>query len=160
TRGRVKVLDFGLARPVEPDSEISRSGQVLGTPAYMAPEQGKGLKVDARADLFSLGCVLYLALTGRQPFRGPTVMATLAAVLTELQPDPAALVPGLPRALRGLLGRLLAKDARQRPPSAAAVAAELAEIEQALTRPAVAEALPVADAPDPWADIDADATEL
>ncbi|HKB35548.1 MAG TPA: serine/threonine-protein kinase, partial [Gemmataceae bacterium] len=157
TRGRVKVLDFGLARPVEGDSDISRSGQVVGTPSYMAPEQARGLPVDARADLFALGCVLYHALTGRQPFRGPTAMATLADVLTEMPPDPATLVPSLPAALRDLLGRLLAKDPQHRPASAAEVARELAAIAWQVT-PTLTEAAPVAVEANPFADIDT--TEL
>src|SRR5262249_3534929 len=61
---RVKILDFGLARPVVGDVRLTRSGTILGTPAYMAPEQARGEEVDARADLFSLGCVLYHLATG------------------------------------------------------------------------------------------------
>src|SRR5262249_7808032 len=70
--GRVKILDFGLARPVEESSRLTRLGAVVGTPLYMAPEQARCARIDGRADLFSLGCVLYLLCTGRLPWEaGP-----------------------------------------------------------------------------------------
>ena len=90
--GRAKLLDFGLARDARPDREgrehLTRTGAVVGTPAFMAPEQARGKPLDARADLFSLGCVLYRAVTGRLPFRGPGTMDTLLALATETPPAP------------------------------------------------------------------------
>lgn len=81
--GRVKILDFGLARPAAADSTITQSGMIVGTPAYMAPEQATGQPLDGRADLFSLGVVLYRLCSGRLPWKGETAMGTLMAVATE-----------------------------------------------------------------------------
>src|SRR5207248_3105005 len=86
-RYRVKVLDFGLALPVADDVRLTGSGTTLGTPAYVAPEQARGEAVDARADLFSLGCVLYRLCTGALPFPGKTTLAVFAA-LAEDNPRP------------------------------------------------------------------------
>lgn len=121
-RGRTKVLDFGLARPVGTESELTNTGAVVGTPAYMSPEQARGLKVDHRTDLFSLGSVLYRLCTGRNPFRGPTVMAVLMALGTEEPPPVRELNPDVPEALAGLIHRLLAKNPDDRPQTAAEVA--------------------------------------
>ncbi|MBA4067765.1 MAG: hypothetical protein C0501_29520 [Isosphaera sp.] len=134
--GRVKLLDFGLAKPVSPDdsdgeeAQLTRTGAVLGTPAYMSPEQARGEKVDHRTDLFSLGAVLYRLCTGRLPFQGPTAMAILTALATETPPAVRALNPDVPPALADLVHRLLAKDAAHRPASAAEVAKELARVER------------------------------
>jgi WD40 repeat protein len=127
-RWRAKVLDFGLACRVEGDG-LSHRGVILGTPAYMAPEQAAGAEIDGRADLFALGCVLYRCLTGRAPFRAPDVAATLRAVAQETPPPPRAVNPAVPRPLSDLVGRLLTKDVAGRPASAAAVAAELRQFE-------------------------------
>ena len=79
-KGRVKILDFGLARFGSQDSHLTQQGAILGTPAYMAPEQAKGQAVDGRADLFSLGCLLYQMATGELPFKGSDAVSTLLAV--------------------------------------------------------------------------------
>jgi tRNA A-37 threonylcarbamoyl transferase component Bud32 len=125
--GRVRVLDFGLARAAEADG-LSQTGAVLGTPGYMAPEQIDGHPADARSDLFSLGCVLYRAATGRPPFRALTITALLRAVAEHHPPPPRELRPELPAALSDLIVRLLAKDPDHRPASARAVADALAAI--------------------------------
>src|SRR5205807_1710838 len=78
--GRVKILDFGLAREQNDSVHLTQSGAVVGTPAYMAPEQGRGEAVDARTDLWSLGVLLYRLTTGKLPFHGPTSMAVLTAI--------------------------------------------------------------------------------
>lgn len=123
--GRVKVLDFGLARPVTPERELTVAGTVVGTPAYMSPEQAQALKVDHRTDLFSLGAVLYLLCTGRLPFDGETPMAILYNLATR-EPTPVReLNPAVPEAFAALIHQLLAKEANRRPASAAEVAEQV-----------------------------------
>jgi serine/threonine protein kinase len=121
---RVKITDFGLARMAE-DVPLTRAGVVAGTPEYMAPEQARGEQVDPRADLFSLGSVLYACCTGRPPFRGATPVAVLRRVTDESPPPVRSLNPEVPAWLEALINRLLAKDPAQRFPSAAEVAALL-----------------------------------
>ena len=75
---RVKLLDFGLALPQDADVHLTKSGMIVGTPMYMAPEQARGDSLDGRADLFSLGCVIYLMITGKPPFEGKTTMAVMS----------------------------------------------------------------------------------
>jgi serine/threonine protein kinase len=128
-KGRVKILEFGLARQSDGElSELTQRGSMLGTPAYMAPEQMRGEIVDYRCDLFSLGCVLYRMITGRLPFQGNTVYAVMAAVASETPPAVTVLNPGVPQRLSDLIARLLAKDARDRPASAQEVFDELRAI--------------------------------
>ncbi|WP_020470120.1 protein kinase domain-containing protein [Zavarzinella formosa] len=153
---KVKLLDFGLARQVEADAEVTGSGALLGTPAYMAPEQANGETIDHRCDLFSLGVLLYRLITGKSPFIGPTVMATLTNLATK-EPTPITkLRPDCPASLADLIHRLLAKQRDHRPPTAKAVADELLKLERdgslTLDAPApMVELMPVAD---PWASID------
>jgi WD40 repeat protein len=118
---RVKLTDFGLARAVD-DASLSQSGLIAGTPQYMAPEQAGGKAVDHRADLFSLGSVLYAACTGRPPFRGDGTMATLKCVCEE-NPRPIREVsPELPEWLVDIIAKLQSKDPAGRFQSAAEVA--------------------------------------
>jgi TPR repeat protein len=121
--GRAKILDFGLARPVAAASELTGTGAVIGTPAYMSPEQAKGEPLDHRTDLFSLGVVLYQLVTGRRPFDGPTGVALLVALVTEEPAAIGALNPHVPPDFAALVHELLAKDPGRRPNSAAEVAA-------------------------------------
>jgi len=128
--GTVKVLDFGLAKALESDGPgpptgdaaesptittpaMTAQGIILGTAAYMSPEQARGRSVDRRADIWAFGVVAYEMLTGRRLFDGETVSDVLAAVLTK-SPDLAALPTDLPRAIVALLGRCLERDPRQR----------------------------------------------
>jgi serine/threonine protein kinase len=121
---RCKILDFGLARPVDGGTEpITASGAILGTPAFMAPEQARGEHVDARADLFSLGVTLYRMAAGRPPFDGPTPMAVLIALTTDTPPKARMAAPALPPNVADLIDRLMAKDRGGRPSSAADVSA-------------------------------------
>jgi hypothetical protein len=129
---RIKILDFGLARCGDDDPHLTRTGEVLGTPAYMSPEQARGEKVDARGDLFSLGCVLYKLCTGQTPFPGDTAVAVLTALAVQ-QPRPLrALNPDVPPELSDLVMRLLQKDPRRRPASAQEVVRKLQALEKQL----------------------------
>jgi serine/threonine protein kinase len=133
-RGKAKVLDFGLARGGKDNSGLTQQGAILGTPSYMAPEQAAGQAVDARCDLFSLGCVLYRMTTGELPFKGTDPISTIVAVATMQPVPPARLDPGVPAALSDLIMELLAKDPEQRPASARNVADALAAIAADLSR--------------------------
>jgi serine/threonine protein kinase len=128
--GRARLMDFGLACEATHGGEPAAAGSVLGTPQYMAPEQCEGRPVDDRADLFSLGCVLYEMLTGRRPFRG----IDLATVLDEVRTAEPPEVRGVPPALAALIRSLLAKDPAARPSGARAVADALRRIEEQLVR--------------------------
>jgi serine/threonine protein kinase/regulation of enolase protein 1 (concanavalin A-like superfamily) len=130
--GRAKILDFGHARATRDDSEITRAGTIMGTPAYMSPEQARGEPADASSDLFSLGCVLYRLLAGRLPFRGDTILGVLSALATETPPSPRSLRPETPAALDDLVMRLLAKPSAERPASAQAVVDAIRGIERQL----------------------------
>ena len=125
--GRVKILDFGLARGSTHDVGLTQEGAIIGTPAYMAPEQSRGEAVDYRCDLFSLGCVLYRMLTGLPPFRGEDTLSTLMAVAKHQPLPPARL--GFPQDLSDLVMGLLEKTPDKRPASAGAVAAALRAME-------------------------------
>jgi eukaryotic-like serine/threonine-protein kinase len=126
--GEVKVLDFGLAKGGGPSAASSQPdlsasptltyaatgvGVILGTAAYMSPEQARGKAVDRRTDIWSYGCVLYECLTGRQLFSGETVSDTIARIL-EREPDWSALPPSTPANIRHLIQRCLEKDAKRR----------------------------------------------
>ena len=129
-RGRVRIVDFGLARGSEPDAQFTQAGAVIGTPAYMAPEQATGATVDARCDLFSLGAVLYRAATGRAPFGDRDTMSILHALATRTPVPPHRIVPALPRMFSGLVMRLLAKDPDDRPQSAREVVEAIEALER------------------------------
>lgn len=141
---RCKILDFGLARSaIGGDAQLTNSGAVLGTPAYMAPEQARGIKVDHRADLFSLGATLYRAATGKLPFNGPDPMAVLIALTTEAPVPIRTLAPNLPPAIVDLIDRLMTKDPAGRPQSAAEVSATVREIERDLQGQVPSRTVPV-----------------
>jgi hypothetical protein len=130
--GRVKILDFGLARLNSEAGQLSQAGIIVGTPAFMAPEQARGEATDYRADLFSLGCVLYWLCTGQLPFKGRDVLRALAALATEDPAPPAAISMEVPPALSDLIMELLCKDPGRRPSSSQAVVEALADIEQGI----------------------------
>ena len=142
--GTVKVLDFGLAKALEsgarPDiahsptiasPAVTQAGIILGTAAYMSPEQAKGKPVDRRSDIWAFGCVLYEMITGRQAFQGESVPEILAGVL-ERDPDWSHLPAALPVRVRDLLRRCLVKDPKKRRRDIGDVRIE---IEQALSDP-------------------------
>ncbi len=113
--GQVKVMDFGIARAVsDSSSTVAETTAILGTAAYFSPEQAKGEPVDARADLYSAGVVLYEMLTGRPPFRGETPVAVAYQHVSEAPMPPSELIEDLPRGLDTVVLRALAKDPYQR----------------------------------------------
>ncbi len=132
--GRVKILDFGLARPVVNSANLTLSGMIIGTPAYMAPEQTDG-QANPRSDLFSLGCVLYEMTTGKQAFPGTTTLDVLANLIDCSPTPPRLLNPAIHAPLSECIMKLLAKDPARRPPSAAAVAHGLASLPLAAPTP-------------------------
>ncbi len=144
---RVKLLDFGLARAaVDTDEfasdeietsgtslvamQLTQEGAIVGTPAYMAPEQAQALPVDPRCDLFSLGCVLYQMSTGQLPFQGDDSLSTLLAVVNVTPKSPLEIDPEVPRDLSNLILRLLEKQPENRPASAREVADALAQMQR------------------------------
>jgi eukaryotic-like serine/threonine-protein kinase len=126
-QGRPHVTDFGLARKVEGDSELTQSGAILGTPAYMAPEQASGRRraVTTASDGYGLGAILYALLTGQAPFGGDSVVETLDAVRNLPPKPPSRLRAGVPRDLEIICLKCLKKDPQQRYPSALALAEDL-----------------------------------
>jgi tRNA A-37 threonylcarbamoyl transferase component Bud32 len=114
---RVKLLDFGLAKLAtnETRAERTSTGEIIGTPHYMAPEQARGLRVDHRVDIYALGGILFSSLTGRTPYAGSNAADIIASCLTEPPPRPSSLVPDVPKKLDDLVVAMLAKDADHRP---------------------------------------------
>lgn len=152
--GRIKVLDFGLAKlsAVEPDGDamqlatmttpVSGEGQVVGTVAYMAPEQVRGAAVDSRSDLFALGVVLYELAVGRRPFAGASQAEVASAILRDEPPPLASLRADLPRDLQRIVDRCLEKDPARRVQTATDVRNELELVRRALGSGAAAAETP------------------
>jgi serine/threonine protein kinase len=146
SRGDSKILDFGLAKRDDPWSdttianttlaetalELSKSGAVMGTAAYMSPEQVRGEVLDARSDLFSFAALLYEMATGRRAFDGATQTAVFSSILTADPIPPLALRPGLPHDLARILDKSLAKDRELRYQSAADMKADLVRLQRDL----------------------------
>jgi hypothetical protein len=127
---RVKVTDFGIAKAAEGlGLDLTRTGTVLGTPKYLSPEQIEGREPDARADLYSLGVVLFEMVAGRAPFMGPTDMATAVQHLNAPPPRLSGICPGVSPDLDRLVAGLLAKRPEDRPASAAAVYRALGSVD-------------------------------
>ncbi|HEX2574066.1 MAG TPA: protein kinase [Polyangia bacterium] len=125
----VRVLDFGLARPGHASDRMTQTGAIVGTLGYMAPEQASGGgELDARADVFSLGCVFYECLTGQPAFADDSVPGVLAQILFEDVARVRALVPDIPAAVDDLVARMVARDPAGRPRDAAEVLHELAQV--------------------------------
>jgi serine/threonine protein kinase len=139
----------------EDGTQITPAGAIVGTPAYMSPEQARGQAVDARSDLFALGVVLYKMATGRKPFTGSSSLDVLAAVVAHDPPAARELNAEVPPALSDLIRRLMAKDASERPSSAAQVAEELEALGRGLA-PLPVVVMPVGEVPgepNPWEDL-------
>jgi serine/threonine protein kinase/ABC-type transport system substrate-binding protein len=130
--GQAKILDFGLAKltqvsdqPLSSEQTMSRltkTGMVLGTLSYMSPEQTRGETLDARTDIFSLGCVLYEAATGKMPFSGPSILSVLHEIATADPQSPSAISNKVPQGLESIIKRCLTKDREKRYSSAAELA--------------------------------------
>ncbi|HEY0701415.1 MAG TPA: protein kinase [Candidatus Acidoferrales bacterium] len=143
-RGHAKILDFGLASlrrddvsgvgqetaatAQTSDDRLTLPGMILGTVAYMSPEQTRGETLDQRSDIFSLGAVLYEAATGRLPFSGPSALAVMHEIATATPPAPSVLQPGLPSALDALIAKCLEKSADRRPQNASEIVEALRSV--------------------------------
>ncbi len=123
--GEPVLADFGLAKPLDETQGPTVTGQVLGSPAYMSPEQVRGAKVDARADVYGLGATLYEVLTARPPIQGTSLLTTIAAVPTQVPAAPSQLCPGVPPDLDTICLKCLEKERTSRYPTAAALAEDL-----------------------------------
>jgi serine/threonine protein kinase len=140
TTGQVKIMDFGLARLV--GSDMTRLGTVMGTPHYMSPEQVRGEHVDARSDVFSLGCVFYELLTGKKPFDGDSLHSVLYKVM-QAEPAPLGTVATtVPAALAQVIERAMARAAADRFPDASEFRRYLGEAREAIAAGRGGEPLP------------------
>jgi non-specific serine/threonine protein kinase len=156
-QGQAKILDFGLAKRFEGlgqtgdpgDTSLTNAGMVMGTPAYMSPEQTRGETLDPRSDVFSLGIVLYEAATGHLPFRGPSTLAIMHAIATEDLIPVSRVRPELPEDLDLVLGRAMAKNPAERYASARQMADALRALRESASMSIAATALPRGGAPAP-----------
>jgi serine/threonine-protein kinase len=131
--GRVKIMDFGIAR-IEGSDQITRSGVMVGTLHYMSPEQIRDQPIDGRSDIFSAGCILYEMLTGKRPFPGETPTSILYKIVNE-EPRPVLEVhPDLPQEVQDILAKALAKKPEDRYASAADMARELERLQTVFRR--------------------------
>lgn len=114
SQGDIYLSDFGLARMMEPSQKLTASGVGLGTPAYMSPEQGQGIKIDHRSDIYSLGIILYEMVTGRVPFEAETPMAVVLKHITDPLPLPRTINPNVSEQVELVILKALAKDPADR----------------------------------------------
>jgi serine/threonine protein kinase/tetratricopeptide (TPR) repeat protein len=158
TRHHAKVVDFGLAKVVQnlatemataprTMSDLTGTGIVLGTVSYMSPEQTRGELLDARSDIFSLGVVIYEAITGKRPFQGPSLLSVMHEIATLQPPPPSSVQLGLPREFDIVVERTLSKDKERRYSSAKELAQALRNL-QTLSA-ASSSGLPVVEVPEP-----------
>ena len=132
--GRVKIMDFGIARSIGGTDQITRSGVMVGTPHYMSPEQIKGQKVDGRSDIFSTGCILYELTTGELPFPGDSITGIMYQIVNEQPPPVIEKNPDLPQEVQDVLDRALAKALGERFATAGDMASELQKVLDVLRR--------------------------
>jgi predicted Ser/Thr protein kinase len=124
-QGHAKVADFGIGKLLEGDVNLTHTGEMIGSPAYMSPEQMRGEKVDHRSDIFSLGIVLYQLLTGHKPFPAETLTSLVFQVLSQEPPDPLTLNPSIPPNALAVLQRCLSKERDSRYQDCATLAEDL-----------------------------------
>jgi beta-lactam-binding protein with PASTA domain/predicted Ser/Thr protein kinase len=129
--GEVKVMDFGIAR-LQTDATAPQTSSVIGTPAYFSPEQAQGQPVDARSDIYSLGCVLYELIAHRQPFTGDTPVAVAYKQVNEVPPAPSAFNPDVPPALDAVVMKCMAKNPANRYQTAAELIRDLERVRNGL----------------------------
>jgi serine/threonine protein kinase len=126
---QIKVLDFGISKVGEGPSTLTRTGMVMGTPAYMPPEQARGARVDHRVDIYAAGAILYRALTGSKPFADDDPMATLSAVIADEPRRPSTIERSIPIGVELVIQRAMAKNPDERYASFAELEAALAEVD-------------------------------
>jgi serine/threonine-protein kinase len=132
--GEIKVADFGIGKKLGDQTEMTRTGTMVGSPSYMSPEQIRGEKVDHRSDVFSLGVVLYELVTGTRPFPADTITTLVYQILNVEPPDPSTIHADLPGGLGAILRKALAKNVSDRYPSADEMAADLGALAASFDR--------------------------
>ncbi len=133
--GRVKILDFGLTKDTESEENLTIDGSILGTPAYMSPEQASGKPADVQSDLFSAGTVLYHLLTGSSPFQRQGLLPTLSAVVNHHPLPIQSLRPEIPEQIADFIGQLINKAPRERPENGHIALMRWAEVEKSIRKP-------------------------
>lgn len=131
--GHIKLVDFGLSRMLDhADTQLTKTGTLMGTPAFMAPEQATGDRGDHRVDIYGVGVILYAILTGRPPFLEETLPGMLVAVMTQEADRPSKLVPEIPQSLELVIQRAMAKQPEERYRSVSALRDALSEVQENL----------------------------
>ncbi|MGB9699836.1 MAG: serine/threonine-protein kinase [Thermodesulfobacteriota bacterium] len=138
--GQIKITDFGIAHIEDPEASVqTQAGEILGTPAYMSPEQVMGQQADGRSDLFSLGIILYELSTGKRPFGGSNLASIFKSITQDQPPSPAELNPAIPKSLSQVIMRCLEKNPASRYPTGKDLADALRETQEVQKRPELAE---------------------
>lgn len=132
--GEVKIADFGLAKRVSEDPDVTQQGMVLGTPYYLSPEQAQGLSVDHRSDIYSLGATAFHLLTGEVPFDAPTYMSVLAKHVNDPVVPPHEVAGEVPRPVSDLVTKMMAKNPRERYANARELLLAIAQVKELLKR--------------------------
>ena len=129
-KGELKLVDLGIAKRLDEDQDLTQTGQAVGTPQYISPEQVKGMRVDARADIYSLGATFYHLLTGRPPYKGTSAAVVMSMHLTEPLPDPRTFEPSLSEGVCRILRKMLAKERDERYADVAALDLDLYRLQK------------------------------
>ncbi len=131
--GTVKIMDFGIAKSLVSESNLTQTGITLGTASYLAPEQIRGEPVNIRTDIFSLGVLAYELFAYKKPFTGDNISTVLYRIMNEMPPDLTETLPGIPESLNRLINSMLAKDPAERPETCHEIRNRLMEISASLT---------------------------